>query len=714
MRDFHLVVFQHYTAEAPAAWPAQWVGSAPRSAHRQRRREALLVVADFFGSARPDLRAQERLLERATQAYFQTGGPVTAALKALVHHLHGELQRANQRLRGRGKQVLARAAVWVWRGSQVYLAVVGPWQVHALAPQHQVFPPDPEGWSAPIGLGAVPWVDYHILPAETGPWLLAAEPLPEAVEWEALLGPDPSPALEALLARSSQPLRGVWLDAQPGSGQVQRAVVHRPWRGAPAPDASQAAQAVPPPTPAQAEPAASPAPTAPPPSPPKPPHEEPDRPGPKAPRRTPRGQPRRPRKPQPWTRPLARGLQALARFTPRIPPGVGWFLALVVPLAIVAASLAVYVQRGRQVRQERWLAIAQQYHAQAQAAHDPLAQREAWAQALAAVDEAARYGVDERVRTLRAAIQRGLDALDRTTRLDFTPLIVSRMGDQVHFSRLAVGVGELYTLDTAQNRVWRFQWPGGPEPRYTNDPKFRCRGQRYGVLDLNALVDVAVLPPARYEERVLVIDANGLLLTCDPERGAQARPLPQPPDGWGQVRRAHVWENHLYLLDAEANAFYRLNLARLASASPEALLTQGTAAPDFQNVLDFGLFGDAAYFLFVDTQVVRCRYALEEEEQPCEALTYRLGPEASAGSPVFTQARFTQMAVVGRPEPALYLLDPAQQAVYRFSLSLRFAGQYRPREPLPEVTGFTIALGPDGAYYLYLLTRNQVYAAPLP
>ncbi len=711
MRDFHLVVFQHYTAAVPAAWPAQWVGGAPRSAHRQRRREALLVVADFFGSARPDLRAQERLLEHAVTAYFQTGGPVTAALKALVHHLHGELQRANQRLRGRGKQVLARAVAWVWRGSQVYLAVVGPWQVHALAPQHQVFPPDPEGWSAPIGLGEPPWVDYHILPAETGPWLLAAEPLPEAVDWEALLGPNPTSALETLLARSPQPLRGVWLDAQPGSGQVQRAAIHRPWRTPQGPDGSQKAPVAAPPAPPPAEPAASPAPTAPPA--PKPPQTKPDRPKPKAPRGAPRP---RPRLPQTWARPLARGLQAMARFTPRIPPGVGWFLALVVPLAIVAASLAVYVQRGRQVRQERWLTIAQQYHAQAQAAQDPLAQREAWAQALAAVDEAARYGVDDRVRALRATIQRGLDALDGTTRLDFTPLIVSRMGEQVHFSRLAVGVGELYTLDTAQNRVWRFQWPGGPEPRYTNDPKFRCQGQRYGILDLNALVDVAVLPPARYDARVLVIDASGLLLTCDPQGGAQARPLPQPADGWGRVGRAHVWEDHLYLLDTEANAFYRLSLARLASASPEALLTQGAAAPDFQNVVDFGLFGDAAYFLFVDTQVVRCRYALAEDEQPCEALTYKrdVDAETVVETPVFAQARFTQMAVVGRPEPALYLLDPAQQAVYHFSLSLRFAGQYRPREPLPEVTGFTIALGPDGAYYLYLLTRNQVYAAPLP
>ncbi|NPA30582.1 MAG: hypothetical protein GXO37_01115, partial [Chloroflexi bacterium] len=174
MHDLHLVVFQHYTGQEPAAWPAHWAGSAPREAHRQRRRDALLVVADFFGSARPDLRAQERVLRRAVEAYFRTGGAVTAALKALAASVHDELRRANRYLAPRGKQVLARLAVWVWRGPQVYLALVGPWQVYALAPSRQVFPAEPEGWGAPLGLTEEPWVDYHLLPADTGPWLLAA------------------------------------------------------------------------------------------------------------------------------------------------------------------------------------------------------------------------------------------------------------------------------------------------------------------------------------------------------------------------------------------------------------------------------------------------------------------------------------------------------------------------------------------------------------
>ncbi len=696
MHDLHLVIFQHYTGEAPAAWPAHWAGSAPRDAHRQRRREDLLVVADFFGAARPDLRAQERLLQRAVRAYFQAGGPVTAALKALALALHHDLQQANQRRATRGKQMLARLAVWVWRGPQVYLALVGPWQVHALAPTHQVFPAEPEGWGAPLGLSTEPWVDYHLLPRETGPWLLAAEPLPPDVAWEHLLGADPKPALAAMLQRSPHPLRGLWLDAQPGAGGLQREYVQQLWQGARPARPAQAAtrtQATTP-TPARAEPVP---------------------PTPTTPRPRAKNQPARhdrARDPAPWLRALAHGVQRLSRMTPRLPASVGLFLAVVIPLAVVAASLAVYVRRGAEVRQARWLAVAEQHMAAAQQTDDPLVQREFWAQALVAVEEAARYGDSPQVQAQRAAVQQHLDALDRTRRLDFRPLVVSHLGDEARLTRVAIGVDDLYALDEAQNQVWRFRWSGRDTFRYENDPRFRCRGQRYGTLDLGALVDVAVLPPARFDFRVVVVDESGVLLTCDPEAGAQARPLPHPPQGWGRIHRAHVWEQRLYLLDTETNAFYSLDLERLTT--PQPLLDATQAVPDFQNVVDFALLGGEAYFLFIDTQVVRCRYFVAEEPTPCQPLTYQDERPGRANGPVFPEARFTQILAVSRPEPSLYLLDPEQQAVYRFSLALRMVEQYRPREPLPAVTGFAVGLGPDGADYLYLVGPDQIYAAALP
>ena len=739
MYDFHVVVFQHYTGSEPAAWPALWSGSAPRDAHRQRRRETLLVVTDFFGSARPDLRAQERLLQRATVAYFQTDGPVTAALKALAWDLHQRLRRANERLAARGKQVLARMAVWVWRGPQVYLALIGPWQVYALAPSLRIFPPEPENWGPPIGLTDEPWVDYYSLSSKTSPWLLAAEPLPANVAWDQLLGPDPKPALEELLGRSAHPLRGLWLDVQPGSARLHRENVQQPWSGrvaaahraaasssVPA-DAPSALQPSEPSSPARSPRAEKDAATSDEASPVETAH-------PSSTRRRPETPPRKKKRKkvvasaQPtartakvrkstsraawaWLRPVAAGLQRVSAWVPRLPTGLWLFLAIVVPLAVIAASVAVYVRRGNTARQARWLQTAEQYVVQAQAATDPLAQREAWAQALAAVEEAARYGDTPRVQALRQEVQQGLDALDGTRRLAFAPLIEDGVGN-VRFIRLAVGMDDLYALDETQNQIKRFRWPGGDAFRYEPDAQFVCQARRYGTLDLGPLVDVAALPPARYDFRVVTVDQGGVLLTCDPEEGAQARPLPRPPQGWGRIQRAHVWEHRLYLLDAGTNAFYSLDLARLATAVPQPLLDAEQAAPDFQNVVDFALLGGEAYFLFVDTQVVRCRY-FTEETQPCQALEYQDERPGRGNGAVFPEARFTQIVALARPEPSLYLLDPAQQAVYRFSLALRFVEQYRPREPLPEVTGFALGLGPDGADYLYLLAPDQIYAAPL-
>ncbi len=719
MRDWHLIVFQHYNAmTGSTAWPAIWAGSAPREAHRQRRREALLVVADFFGSARPELRAQERLLSRAVQTYFQTDGPVTAALKALAHTLHHQLHQANRRLAARGRQVLARMVVWVWRGNQVYLALIGPWQVYALAPQRLLFPREAEDWGPPLGLNQTPWVDYHRLPAETGPWLLAAEPLPDQVPWEDLLQADPRPALQAMLTSSPQPLRGLWLDAQPGSGHMRREDVQHAWE-CPLGSAPASPRPEQPPAPATTSQAATSqaAPseddTAPPEAKAPAPQEEP--PAAKE-TRTRRSTTARPSRHLPdWRRPLARGLQRVAAVWPRLPTRVLFFLAVVVPLAVVAASLAVYVRAGNQTRQEGWLAVAQTHLNQARASEDVLQRRAALAQALDAVEQAARYGPTESVQAMRRQIQGELDALDRTRRLAFTPLIVGSLGEEVRLTRLALGIDDLYALDAEQNRIWRFRWVGGGRLRYENDARFRCRGQRYGTLDLSALVDVAVLPPARYDFRVLAVDQGGVLLTCDPEAGAQARPLPQPPSGWQQVQRAHVWEQRLYLLDRGANAFYSLDLERLATVAPQPLLGQAQVAPDFRNVVDFGLLGGEAYFLFLDTQIIHCRYFAAEEPQPCQALEYQDDRPGRSNGPVFPEAHFAQIAAVSRPEPALYLLDPDAQAVYRFSLALRLIEQYRPTEPLPdEVTAFAVGLGPDGADYLYLVTTRQIYAAPLP
>ncbi|NPA27169.1 MAG: hypothetical protein GXO36_06190 [Chloroflexi bacterium] len=718
MYDFIVRVFQHSQPDQPGPGFVVWAGRAPRGAARPRRRDVLLFFLRFEGSPVPSLQAQEAWAEELAQVYYAREGPVTGALQAMAQRLDERLQRANRRLARRGQRVTASLAVGVWRDRTVYTAFAGPWHVYRpLIGEEVPLPQDPGpglGWGQPL-LALARWS------ADEGPWVLSHGPLPEPVPWDAITR-DPDQGLAHYLASTAEtehPVLAAWIEATPGVGRLTRALIQRPWRPtrpvapvepepAPAPQVARAAT--------EDQPAAQVAPRAPSPRP--------------KPREEPRAQPRtraasptraatRTRVDRPaWKRWLAR---ALLLPLPSVPSRVLFFLALAVPVMVVSAALTVYLHEGRVARQRYWVDQAQAAIAAARGAADPLAQREAWARALQALDAALSYGREPDLVQLRDEVQRALDQLDGTVRLAFQAVLTGSYGKRVRFERMALGLQDLYVLESKGKQILRFTWTGGAlvfEP----DSEFRCQGEHLGTLILGPLVSLDAFPPARFSFQTLAVDRDAHALMCAPDALPKARPLPSPRQGWGSVRLAKVADDRLYVLTRRANPeqpsqqqdiLYVLDLKQRLNSVPQVLFASGSAPLDLANVIDFSVLRGEIYFLFVDTQVVRCQIFPTEGPQ-CEALIYQDERPGRQSGPVMTEARFRAIHAAAIPEPSLYLFDPEQQAVYHFSLRLRFDRQYRPPEPLPATfTHFTVGLDPSGVETLYLLSTNQVYAAPL-
>ncbi len=721
MYDFRVFVVQHRRPHRPGPALVVWGGRAPRHATRHRRRDALLLLLHFEGEAIPSLQAQEAWAEELAQVYFARSGPVTGALQALADRLDARLQRANRHLARRGQRVRASLAALVWRDRAVYAAFAGPWHVYRPVAGSEV----PLAQDPGPGLGEGPaMVALARWPADEGPWVVSHGPLPPGVDWAAI-AQDPERGLTQLLdatASAEQPIVAAWLDASPGVGELTRTLLQRPWRAA-APAAPAAAEAPASPAPRAAsrpEPKAPPQPPRAPVSPAAaapataPPSSARPRPQPEATRAR---ESRRPAS-RPWRRWVAR---ALLLPWPRVPARWLFFLALAVPVMVVAAALAVYIHQGRLERRAYWAAQAQVALAQAQHASDPLAQRDAWARALHALNLALSYGHDPDLARQRDAVRAALDRLDGTVRLPFQPVLVGSYGKRVRFEQLALGLQDVYVLEAKRQQIWRFQWTGGALA-FEPDSEFRCRKEQVGTLTLEAFVGLAAFPPARFSFQILAVDRAGHGLMCAPGAMPQGHLLPEPRQGWGTVRLAKVADDRLYLLTRRADPnqpgqaediLYLLDLKRLPNTVPQVLFRQTTPI-DLANVVDFAVLRGEIYFLFVDTQVARCQL-FSTEGPKCEALTYQDPRPGRQDGPVMTEARFRYIHASAIPEPSLYLFDPDQQAVYHFSLRLRFDRQYRPSEPVQaEFTHFAVGLDPSGASTLFLLSTNQVYAAPLP
>jgi hypothetical protein len=422
---------------------------------------------------------------------------------------------------------------------------------------------------------------------------------------------------------------------------------------------------------------------------------------------------------QAWRRTRDRLVSALTRFLPNLLPGEPsitpssplalFFIAIIVPLLVVAIASVMYFRFGRSYQYDSYLLQAKNARTQAINTIDPARQRDAWGQVLAYLDNAERYRETPETQQMREEAQTNWDKLLGIQRLNFFPIFTSGLNTQI--SRLAASETDLYMLDAERGRVLHASQSGR---NYELDNAFRCDPGGYGGYQVGPLVDILILPRLNsLSATVLGVDAGGNLLYCAPGQVPQAIPLPIPDTNWGRVTGFTLDSGNLYVLDSSSRAIWVYS-GKDASFIDRPYFFFGGQIPEIEDSIDLAVLNDDLYLLHADGHLSTCSYSRLETvptrcQDPAELVN---NLPAYKDLDLFAQTHLTQLLLTGSPDTMLLLLDADNRSVLRFGpRSLELQNQIY---PLP---GTSLKPGPAGAIavnpnrVLFLAVDDQVYFA---
>ncbi len=706
-----------------------WAALPPARAARRRGQERLFLHLVLQGNAPLSATQQEQVFQRLAQVFYSTDGTASGAMRAAAQALNGWLLRRNRKLAQNAQQSVGLLTMGVLRPGTLYLGMCGPVHLLAATADGEVHWPPSELNGRGLGIQRLPAVRYQHLTLHEDDTLLFTPHL--APGWRpANLRGQPLPAVQVALRHSADAdPNALLVRVAQGTGNLRIAVEHpaddkkettRPGDSPEKPDES------PPPqetdaltgdhvAPEETTPEGAPVPAA----------SQRAVPPKKAPRRL-----RLPRLPRPNLAPLLLALwdglgralrntrQALGILLGRLlpadqqvalPSSLMAFMAVAVPLVVVAVASTVYFQQGKDDIYLAYFQQAQGYAAQAEIADNETARRAAWQSALDALERAERYAVTDESQALRRTLQHNLDEDDGVLRLDFQPAIYGGLSRQIVVRVIVPYDDDLYLLDGRSGAVVRAQLTSRG---YQVDASFRC-GPTPRV---GPLIDIEPLPHGNPLGAVIVgMDLDGNLLYCIPGQSALETVLPSPSGTWGIPRALDLYAGNLYLLDPypRANAVWVYPGDNASfRALPESFF--GLQVPTLSTAIDLARTPDDLYLLHEDGHLTRCSNWQGENEPYCEDPVLLRDDRPGRGQTAMLEdAHFAALQYVSPPDPALYFLDDSQNAVYLFSLQLRFLRQYRAANPLPEhkATAFAVQ---NTTRRLFLALENEVFVAVMP
>ncbi len=209
------------------------------------------------------------------------------------------------------------------------------------------------------------------------------------------------------------------------------------------------------------------------------------------------------------------------------------FIAILVPVLVVAIATTVYFKSGRGEQQNAFILQANDLIELATSEDDLAKQVVIYQDAELFLDEADKYGVSDASKELRIIIQQHLDVLQGVTRVKIQPTVAGGLDRRMEISRLIVSSSEdLYALDQGTGRVLRLI---ATRPDYQVDTSFVCGPGKYGSVILDKLIDIDIISSNNSLNAALLgIDANGNLLLCIPGGQSIGIKLQSPELNWGQ------------------------------------------------------------------------------------------------------------------------------------------------------------------------------------
>jgi hypothetical protein len=304
-----------------------------------------------------------------------------------------------------------------------------------------------------------------------------------------------------------------------------------------------------------------------------------------------------------------------------------------------------------------------------------------------------------------------LDTLDFVSRVDYQPAIVGGLEVTSKITGMVAFDDELYMLDQDSGEVLLASLT---DKGYERDYTFRCAPGAYGEVSIGKLVKIIAWPAGfKPSAKVLAVDEAGNALYCQPDEAPIAEHLKPGGEGsWGNVLSAALDQGDVYVLDLPSNGVWIYTRGNFGE-QPTLFFDQ--TIPALADTIDMLVTGDDLYLLQSNGKMLICvRDTLLVAPTRCNTQTYQDMRPGRQGLPLLPSTPFLQMVLISPPDPAVFLLEPKEQAIYHFSLRrLAFQRQYLPQTRLPSHDATAFAVN-QGRGYIYIALGNQVFYAVLP
>ncbi len=390
------------------------------------------------------------------------------------------------------------------------------------------------------------------------------------------------------------------------------------------------------------------------------------------------------------------------------------FIAIVVPLIVVAIGATVYFRLGRAERHQAYLLQAAQQVELARNSEGPKVQRQAWNQALSLLEQAEGYGMSSQSRQLRQEIEATLDSMEGITRSLFQPILVQQT-EGVNITRMVANMNDVYALDASENRVLRLELSGNT---YSLDETFNCSSGAHDVRIVSDLVDIIILPVnSPFGATVLAVDKTGNLMYCIPGEPPVVTSLAPPDNNWGQPVDIDLGGTNLFILDILKDTMLSYRGTNQAfDQNPNWFFDD--EKPKLSDLIAISAYGNDVYMLHADGSMSLCTYRLgRDDTTKCNDVSYfDERPGAETEPRVMGGTRFIQLISTEPPQSSLFILDADTPAIYQFSLRLTFIKQIRPLTnddySVPQVpaTAFVVTPGRN----ILLAFGDVIYKGFLP
>ncbi len=395
-----------------------------------------------------------------------------------------------------------------------------------------------------------------------------------------------------------------------------------------------------------------------------------------------------------------------------------FFMAIIVPILVVAIATTVYLRSGRGEQHQKFVIQANDLVIQADSEIDGVKKLIVLQDALLFLDEAEKYGKTDASNELRGIIQKQLDVLQGVTRIPLQSTVSGGIDRRIQISRMVVSSNEdVYALDHVTGRVLRLI---ATRPNYEVDTTFACGPGRYEQTVVHELVDIELIAYSNTKNAIIMgIDRAGNLLLCSPNSVATAIKLKEPETSWGQIQAIGFNGYSLYILDVDERTrdLYRLPAnGLLFDGNPESIFN-GNIPENLSSMEDIALYENELYVLNRSGMLMDC--SIGDVQITCNPnIGYgviQFGHDRQT-SDVIAGAQFTQLQTTQPPDPSLFFMDQLNNSIYHFSLALNMQKQIEPdflslsSTPEGPITAFTIS--PYGV--VHFAFGHQLYFGYIP